>query len=181
MQNINTPEESHAAAADKKKTKIPVFSFVAYSGTGKTTFLEKLLPELKRRGLKVGVLKHDAHNFEIDREGKDSWRITQAGADVTALISSERAVIMENRPADPEEIIRKITNVDVILTEGYKTGSWPKIMLYRSALGKPLPLDPGNCLAVVSDTGIEGAKLQFGLEDYKGVADLLEDQLKKKK
>ena len=184
MQNINTPEEYCAAvlnAADQKQTEIPVISFVAYSGTGKTTFLEKLIPELKKRGLRVGVLKHDAHNFEIDREGKDSWRITQAGADVTALISSERAAIMENRPADPEEILKKITNVDIILTEGYKTGSWPKIMLYRSALGKPMPLDPGICLAVVSDAEVRGARRRFGLEDYKGVADLLEDQLKKKR
>ena len=75
---------------------VPVYQFIALSGTGKTTFLEKLVAELKDRGLHVGVYKHDGHDFEIDRPGKDSWRMTQAGADVTLLSSASKAVIMEN-------------------------------------------------------------------------------------
>ena len=78
----------------------------APSGTGKTTFLERLIPKLKARGLKIAIVKHDGHRFEIDHEGKDSDRFTKAGADVTGLISSEKAVLIENRQTDPEEFLK---------------------------------------------------------------------------
>ena len=94
----------------------------APSGTGKTTFLEKLIPKLKAYGLKIAIVKHDGHRFDIDHEGKDSDRFTKAGADVTGLISSEKAVLMDNRTVDPEEFLKKIDGVDLILTEGCCTG-----------------------------------------------------------
>lgn len=159
---------------------IPIISIVAYSGTGKTTFMVKLIPELKKRGIRLAVIKHDAHDFEIDKEGKDSWRITQAGSDITGLVSEEKAVIMENRHRSIDQILDSITDVDLILTEGYKTGIWPKIMIHRSATGKALPLDPAMCLAVVSDVEIEGAKKQFALDDVKAVADLIVSTMKKR-
>ena len=134
---------------------IPVYSVVAYSGTGKTTLLEKLIAELKSRGLRVAVVKHDAHEFDIDREGKDSWRFTHAGADVTVIASESKAAIMENRPVAVEALLGKITDVDVILTEGYKSGKWPKIALMRSATGKPLPLPAEECFAIVTDADDE--------------------------
>ena len=179
--NINTPQEYMRMIEQKKmiehrkknEIKIPIYSIVAYSGTGKTTFLEKLIPELKKRGLRVAVVKHDAHAFEIDREGKDSYRMTKAGAYVTGLISSEKAVLMENRPVDFEQMVRKIENVDVILTEGYKYGKWPKIMLYREAAGKPFAVDPKECMAVVSDVDIPGCTKRYHLDDAKGVAEFL--------
>ncbi|MBR2328291.1 MAG: molybdopterin-guanine dinucleotide biosynthesis protein B, partial [Clostridia bacterium] len=74
---------------------IPTYALVAFSNSGKTTFLEKLIPALKSRGLRVAVIKHDGHDFQLDKEGKDSWRITQAGADVTAIVSKTHAAIME--------------------------------------------------------------------------------------
>ncbi len=157
---------------------IPIVSIVAYSGTGKTTFMEKLIPEIKKRGYRLAVVKHDAHKFEIDKEGKDSYRITKAGADVTGLISKDKAVIMENRPRDAKLLIESITDVDLILTEGFKTGEWPKVMLHRQATGKDLPRDPKDCIAVVSDVPIEGAKVQFGLEDSADVADFIIDYIK---
>ena len=135
-------------------TDIPIVSFVAYSGTGKTTFLERLIPKLKARGLKIAIVKHDGHRFEIDHEGKDSDRFTKAGADVTGLISSEKAVLIENRQTDPEEFLKKIDGVDLILTEGFKQGPWPKIMLHRKGTRKPMPLLPEECLAVISDVEI---------------------------
>lgn len=158
--------------------KIPVFSIVGYSGSGKTTFLEKLILELKKQNIRVAVLKHDAHSFEIDKPGKDSWRLTKAGAAVTGLISENQAVLMENRTVSAEELMEKITDVDVILTEGYKTGKWPKIMIHRQKAGKPLAVKPEDCLAVVSDVEIEGiekakAGQRYGLEDAKGVAELI--------
>lgn len=159
---------------------IPVYSFVAYSNTGKTTLLEKLIPELKRRGLRVAVVKHDAHEFDIDREGKDSWRMTQAGADVSAVASSTKAAVMENRFIPVEELIDRIRDVDVILTEGWKHGPWPKIALQRSDSGKPLPLPPEDCLAIVSDVPVETTTPRLGLDDIVALADIILDDMKKR-
>lgn len=138
---------------------------MAYSGTGKTTFLEKLIPKLKVYGLKIAIVKHDGHRFDIDHEGKDSDRFTKAGADVTGLISSEKAVLMDNRTVDPEEFLKKIDGVDLILTEGFKHGPWPKIMLHRKENGKPMPLRPEECLAVISDVDVEDCENVFPLDD----------------
>lgn len=195
FQNINTREEYQkftgqsgsisnrescgksagtAVRPDKElHTDIPIVSFVAYSGTGKTTFLERLIPKLKARGLKIAIVKHDGHRFEIDHEGKDSDRFTKAGADVTGLISSEKAVLMENRQTDPEEFLKKIDGVDLILTEGFKQGPWPKIMLHRKGSGKPMPLLPEECLAVISDAEVMDCENLFTLEETEKTADFL--------
>ena len=195
FQNINTREEYQvftgqsdsisnrescgksagtAVRPDKElHTDIPIVSFVAYSGTGKTTFLERLIPKLKARGLKIAIVKHDGHRFEIDHEGKDSDRFTKAGADVTGLISSEKAVLMENRQTDPEEFLKKIDGVDLILTEGFKQGPWPKIMLHRKGTGKTMPLLAEECLAVISDVEILDCENVFTLEEIEKTADFL--------
>lgn len=151
---------------------IPIFSLVAYSGTGKTTFLEKLIPELKRRGLRVAVVKHDGHDFQMDQPGKDTWRMTQAGADVTAILSDTHAAVLENRPLSPEEMIARIQDVDLILTEGFKHGPWPKILLCRQGAGAP-PIPPETCWAVVSEVEGPEACPRFDLEDAGGLAELL--------
>lgn len=158
---------------------IPVYSVVAFSNTGKTTMLEKLIPELKRRGFRVAVIKHDAHEFEIDHKGKDSWRMTQAGADVTAVASQTKAAVMENRYVPLEELISRIKNVDIILTEGYKHGPWPKIALMRGGNGKPLPLSPEECLAVMSDVPIKADTPCLGLDDISKLADIIINDIKK--
>ena len=152
---------------------IPVYSIVAFSGTGKTTLLESLVSELKSRGLRVAAIKHDAHGFDVDRKGKDSWRFTSAGADVTALISGDRAAIIENRPVSIESLVGRITGVDIIFIEGYKYGAWPKIAVHRSLSGNPLPVPADECLAVVTDVpdGIDAPC--FGLGDARGLADFL--------
>ena len=157
---------------------IPVFQFVAWSGTGKTTFLEKLIRELRARGLRVCAYKHDGHEFEIDTPGKDSWRMTQAGADVTVLSSAGKAVIMENRFVDPGDLIDRIEDVDLILVEGWKAGPWPRIALRRKASGKDFPVDPAGCLAVITDTPCAEARRSFGFDEAAAVADLLGKYLK---
>ena len=86
---------------------IPVIAVAAWSGTGKTTLLERLIPVLKERGLRVCVMKHDAHEFEVDRVGKDSWRMTRAGADVTILTNGAHAAILENRPVTAEALLEQ--------------------------------------------------------------------------
>ena len=152
---------------------IPIFSFIAYSGTGKTTLIEKLVVELKSRGKRVAVVKHDAHEFEIDREGKDSWRFTRAGADVTVVVSGSKAAVVENRPVDVDTLLGKITDVDIILTEGFKHGEWPKIGVRRSTSGKPLPLPADECFAIVSDVQEKTDRPCFGLDDVSGIVDLI--------
>ena len=80
--------------------EIPLIAFSAYSGAGKTTLIEKLIVELKAQGLRLAVVKHDGHDFEIDHEGKDSWRFAQAGADMTVICSDERTAVIEQRGSD---------------------------------------------------------------------------------
>lgn len=152
---------------------IATYSLVAYSNSGKTTFLEKLIPELKKRGLRVAVIKHDGHDFEIDKEGKDSWRISRAGADVTAIVSKTHAAIMENRPVDFAAVVERIENVDVKIIEGGKHDDWRKIMLYREAAGKPMAAEPNDCFAVVTDANLDCTVPVFGLEDAAGLAELI--------
>ena len=152
---------------------IPIFSVVAFSGTGKTTLLERLVAELKSRGERVAVVKHDAHEFDIDHEGKDSWRFTQAGADVTVVVSGSKSAMMENRPVALETLIGRITDVDINLTEGYKSGGWPKIAVHRSAAGKPLPVPPAECFAIMTDVSVQTDTPCFGLDDICKLADLI--------
>lgn len=163
----------------------PVISIVANSGTGKTTLLEKLIAELKRRGYRVGAIKHDAHEFSIDHEGKDSWRLTRAGAE-TMLISSATRVAMVSqlhgdRAPEPLELARTYCrNLDIVLTEGGKTGTLPKIEVHRRHLGDTLLCrgaehDP-SLVAVAADSPIETDVPVFDLNDAQAICDFLVDR-----
>lgn len=112
----------------------PVVSFVAPSGTGKTTLLEKVIVELKTQGVRVGAIKHDAHRFDIDHPGKDSYRFTHAGADTTVITSSETLALVKRHAASPspEELIATyFEDVDLVLVEGFKRSTLPKIEVHR--------------------------------------------------
>lgn len=153
---------------------VPYFSFVAYSGTGKTTYLERLTAELKARGKRVGVVKHDAHEFQIDREGKDSWRLARAGADAVAVADGGKWALMDYRPAALEEILSRFRDVDLILVEGWHAEAKNAVVLCRAASGKPLKLDPADCVAVVSDAPLEtGGTPLFPLDDPAPMAEFL--------
>lgn len=152
---------------------IPVYSFIAKSGTGKTTLIEKLIPELKSRGLRVAVMKHDAHEFDVDKPGKDSWRMTRAGADVTVIASATHSAVMENRPVPADELLKGIRDVDVILTEGYQQGPWKKIGVNRAASGNALPVLSGSYIAVVTDADVDIPAPHIGLDDVKSLADFI--------
>ena len=158
----------------------PIYSFVAFSGTGKTTLLEKLVAEFKSRGLRLAVIKHDAHEFDIDHEGKDSWRFSRAGADITIVVSAGKAAIMENRPVPLEKLLEGITDVDIILTEGYKSGVWPRIAIQRAAAGKPLPIPAEECFAIVTDVPELTEKPCFGIDDVTGLADYIINDMKQR-
>ena len=152
---------------------IPVITFAAYSNTGKTTYLEKLLPCLKAGGVRVAVIKHDGHDFRMDTPGTDTSRIAAAGADVVAIVSRRQFAWVEQRSPSVEEIVERITGVDLILTEGFKHGPYPKIALYRAASGQPLAAAPEECLALVSDTPLEAACPVFPLDDPAPMAEYL--------
>ena len=156
-----------------------VYSFIAWSGTGKTTYLERLIAALKARGLRVAAVKHDAHRFELDREGKDSWRFARAGADVVAVADAEKCAVMEYRPVGLSDLIARFRDVDLVLVEGWHEEAGNPILLHRAAAGKPPKLSPADCFAVVSDTPMDtGGRPCFPLDDPAPLAEFLARQLK---
>jgi len=155
----------------------PIVPFVGKSGSGKTTFLEKLLPELVARGLRVALVKHDVHGFELDQPGKDTYRLRQAGAARVAISSPRQfAVIGQVEEEVPlEELARRyLGDVDLVLAEGYKRSALRKIEVCRAERSQELLCGPAELLAVVSDLRFDVPCPHFGLEDTAGVADLLE-------
>ena len=182
--NINSPDD-YARARHLFQyygdTDKPVLSVVAKSGTGKTTYLERLIPELKKRGLTLGVIKHDAHRFEIDIPGKDSWRAAKAGADVVAISSSEKTAVIERheQPVPLNELVRRMGAVDLVLTEGYKAGHKPKIEIFRAELGRGALCPDSELIAVVSDDDIERGVPVLPFSDIAAMADLIEDFIAK--
>lgn len=153
---------------------IPVFAFAAYSGTGKTTLIEGVVRVLKARGLRVAVVKHDGHRFEIDREGKDSWRFAHAGADITVISSQEKTAYIEQRPLTLEQLLDMAHDVDLILVEGYKNASLPQIGIARRATGKGFTAPLERYIAIATDMDeVETALPRFALNDYQGVADFM--------
>jgi molybdopterin-guanine dinucleotide biosynthesis protein B len=164
---------------------IPIISIVGKSDSGKTTFIEKLLPELTRRGYRIATVKHDVHGFEVDREGKDSWRHKQAGAHTVIISSPTKAALIRNVDRDMtlDEIRDKlIREVDLILSEGFKKDVQPKIEIFRKARHKELLCtEEDHLIAVVSDREFDVGIPCFSLDDSKGVADFIEKKYLKSK
>ncbi len=141
---------------------IPILGFAAFSGTGKTTLLTQIIPILKHHGLRIGLIKHSHHNFQIDQPGKDSFRLREAGASPVMLISTHRrAIITEITPEQEPRLDDQLelfdqSELDLILVEGFKAEQFPKIELHRPSLNKPLlyPNDP-NIFAIASDCTLE--------------------------
>lgn len=155
----------------------PIVPFVGKSGSGKTTFLEKLIPELVARGLRVGLVKHDVHGFELDQPGKDTYRLRQAGAVRVAISAPQQFALIgqvEEELTLEELAQRYLGDVDLVLAEGYKRSQLPKIEVCRAVRSQELLCAADELLAVVSDLHFELPGPQFGLEDVAGVANLLE-------
>ena len=157
-------------------TNIPVVAFAAYSGTGKTTLIEKLILELKSRGLRLAVIKHDGHKFEIDHEGKDSWRFAQAGADITMISSAEKTAYIEKGDLSLEQLLGMVHGVDLILVEGYKNKDLPQIGIARKETGKGFTADISRFIALVTDLDVETDIPCFGLEDIPSIADFIQER-----
>jgi len=160
---------------------VPVVSVVGRSNVGKTTFLEKLIAELKRRGYRVATVKHDVHGFEIDRPGKDTWRHAQAGSDLVVIASPDRVAMIARTGAEMalDDIVARLPlDVDIVVTEGYKRGDKPKIEVSRAACGRELLSREEELVALVTDEPFGEMQVpQYGLDDAAGVVDELERQL----
>ncbi|HHV64084.1 MAG TPA: molybdopterin-guanine dinucleotide biosynthesis protein B [Peptococcaceae bacterium] len=158
-------------------SKIPLVCIVAArSGTGKTTFMEKLIAELVGRGYRVGAIKSDSHGFEIDVPGKDSWRFAQAGARATAIIGPDRFALIQKtqEKKDLDEVAALIQDVDLILVEGYKAAEKPRIEVIRKEMGTELVSPLEYLIGVVTDLKEISVPVPvFALDDYAGIADLL--------
>lgn len=170
---------------------LPLIGFCAYSGTGKTTLLTKLIPLLKKRGLRIGVIKHAHHKFDIDHPGKDSYEFRHAGAEQVAVASKNRiAWIKEQQNNNHEPVLSDalavldITNLDLVLVEGFKKESFPKIELHRPILGKPLMcVDDKNIIALATDSNltVTGAPNQLDLNNVNEIVDFIIAYIKNKK
>jgi len=156
-----------------------VVSIVGRSRSGKTTLIEKLIPELKRRGYRIGTIKHSHHTFEIDQSGKDSWRHREAGADTVVVALPGRIALVKNeQDSTLDSLLDYFSDMDLVITEGYKKGDKPKIEVVRGARNpEPLCRDDPRLMAVVTDVDLQLELPVFGLEAVKELADFLEDRL----
>jgi molybdopterin-guanine dinucleotide biosynthesis protein B len=154
----------------------PIVSIVGKSKSGKTTLIEKLIQELKSRGYRVATVKHTHQELTFDEPGKDSWRHTQAGSEATVISSLGKTILIKPTSGDtsPEEMARLLgEDYDIILTEGFRQGNYPKIEVHRREVG-PLFTNTKKLIAIATDEPLETKTRQFSLEDVKGLANLLE-------
>ena len=156
----------------------PVFGIAGRSGSGKTTLIEAMLPLLGARGLKVSVIKHSHHDFEMEPPGKDSARFRQAGAQEVMVASPFRYAIVHELRGAPEpplaEQVARLAPADLVLVEGFKQAAIPRIEVYRPALGKPpLHAEDGSFLAGVTDAALDTGLPCLPLNDPAAVADFI--------
>jgi len=167
--------------------QLPLMGFAAYSGTGKTTLLSKVIPLLKEKGYRIGIIKHTHHNIDIDKPGKDSHVLREAGAAQTVVASRNRtAIIIEKPEATQEPILEdalanlQTASLDLVLVEGFKAAKFAKIELHREALAKPYlyPSD-SNIIAIAVDHPIETEQQidTLDINNPQQIADYIEQKL----
>lgn len=158
---------------------IPIITIIGKSGSGKTTYLEKLIAEFKHRNYRVGTIKHHSHSgFDIDKPGKDSWRHAQAGSDHVIIAAPDKVAsyrLIEHE-LTLDEIATQMQDVDIILVEGYKRAEKPAIEVVRAANSTEILSSPEQRVAVVADIPLDLGVPQFDLDNAVAVADLLEQQ-----
>ena len=161
-------------------TTVPVVSIVGKAGSGKTTFLEKLIRELAERGVRVATVKHHLHDFDADVPGKDSWRHAQAGSAVAMVSSPEKLSLVQKVEHEMSfselAAIAFVAGSDILLSEGYKRQGVNRVEVSRQENGAELLTAPGELLALVTDRpeAAPAGAMVFGLEDASGVADLVQ-------
>lgn len=162
---------------------LPLIGLCAYSGTGKTTLLTRLIPILKQRNLRIGIVKHAHHNFDIDHPGKDSYEFRQAGAEQVAVASHKRiAWIKEHQENNKEPTLSDalstldINELDLVIAEGFKSENFAKIELHRPSLGQPLLCTHDkNIIALATDSDISPtpAPRLLDLNNVEEIADFI--------
>jgi len=155
----------------------PVVAIVGKSKSGKTTLIEKLISELKSRDCRVGTVKHAPLEVDVDKPGKDSWRHIRAGSEATAIVASDKIVLIKpvTHTVGLDEIVRFFgEDYDIILAEGFKQSGTPKIEVHRKEVGPPLS-SVRKLIAIATDEPLETKTRQFSLQDITGLADLLEN------
>jgi molybdopterin-guanine dinucleotide biosynthesis adapter protein len=162
----------------KHLEQMKIFGFAGWSGSGKTTLIEQVIPRFVRAGLKVSLIKHAHHRFDVDHPGKDSFRHRAAGCSEVLVTSGERWALMHEMRDEPEAPlegqIARMSPCDLLLIEGYKYYPLPKLEIYRAASGNPLlyPED-AHIVALATDTPIQCHLPQFGLEDYDAIVEFV--------
>ncbi|ABQ20830.1 TPA: bifunctional molybdopterin-guanine dinucleotide biosynthesis adaptor protein MobB/molybdopterin molybdotransferase MoeA [Vibrio cholerae] len=174
-----------SAHQNPQRPNLPLLGFAAYSGTGKTTLLEALLPKLTATGLRIGLLKHAHHDFDVDKPGKDSYRLRKAGASQMLIASRNRHALITETPDAEAEFDYLLTRfdaekLDVILVEGCKNIAFPKIELHRAEVGKPwlYPHDK-NIIAIAADETVATDLPQMHINDLDAIADFVLDYVNK--
>jgi molybdopterin-guanine dinucleotide biosynthesis protein B len=149
---------------------------VGKSGAGKTTALERVIQEIKRRGYRVGTVKHDTHGFDVDRPGKDSWRHARAGSDAVVISGPRKMALIRQLESEVplDDIVSLMGDLDLVITEGYKKGDKPKIEVTRRERGTQLLCQADELIGIMADYPVDMPVPQFALEDAAGVVDLLE-------
>jgi len=158
----------------------PIISIVGRSNSGKTTMLEKLIAVLRERGIKVAVIKHTRNDLELDQKGKDSWRFSQAGSEVSAIVSSDKMAIFKKlqEDPDPKDILGYFADgCDLILTEGFKRNDYLKIEVHRKEQGSELVSPRQQLLGIVTDEPLDIDVPQFAFDEILKIADLIESTL----
>lgn len=156
----------------------PVVSIIGHSGSGKTTFIEKLISELKSRGYRIATIKH-AQEVTYDDTGRDSWRHIRAGSEAAIVSAPEKIVLIKPLAADAnlDDVVRLLRDdYDIIITEGFKQSDAPKIEVHRKEKGPPL-VDIKKLIAIATDEKIETDIRQFSLDDVNGIASLIEEDI----
>lgn len=159
---------------------VPIVSIVGRSRSGKTLLMEQLIAEFKRRGYRVAALKHSRGGMEVDYPGKDSWRFTKAGSDAVLVSSPGKLALIKSVEREPEidEILRMIgPDFDIVLAEGFKRSSLPKIEVYRRDLGGELVCSSDELLAVVTDAQLDAGVARLSMNDTGAIADLIEQSV----
>jgi molybdopterin-guanine dinucleotide biosynthesis protein B len=168
---------------------VMMISVVGYADAGKTTLIEKLVPELKKRGYHVGTIKHAVHESSLDTQGKDSWRHYLAGADTVVVSSSEKIALIKKRHTPPKDIQSELSELevyfsgmDIVFAEGYKNSRIPKIEIFRSGIhDAPLCARESMLIAMVTDADVRCDVPKFSLDEIPGLADLIERKYLKHK
>ncbi len=160
---------------------VPIIAIVGYADSGKTTLIERLVPELKKKGFRIGTIKHSAHGSDFDTRGKDSWRHYTAGADMVAVASEDQVALFKRRLSAAENpdnpifgLEQYFEDMDLVIAEGFKNAKIPKVEVFRSDVSdSPLRLNDEMLMAIVTDAELDVGVPVFKPFELEGLAEMI--------